>query len=893
MKITATAIIGILVLLTIIFAGNIIELYTGWLWFSEVDYASVFKTVLACRIILGAGVALLAFILIYGNVLLTRPLMARTIPDTDDDVLKFPGQNQAFTRYHHVIPWIIVFFCYMVGSTIAGFWPLVLSFFHQVPFGKQDPVFAKDLSFYIFSLPFYKALMSGISTVAVFSLLFSTVSYILNRNIQWRNSQKLWVGKGARSHILILCAVIFAAKGWGYWLVRYDTLVLFASGHVVSGATFTDVHFKLPALMILSILCAGFCLGCLAAAFKPGGKFWVVPAAGVAALFVFYTLGTRIIPDIVQKFKVLPNELVAETPYIERNIRMTREAFKLEGVEERPFNARGTLGTRDIARNRATIDNIRLWDHRPLLATFGQLQEIRTYYSFANVDNDRYMIDGRYRQVMLSARELDSAKLPSRIWINEHLTYTHGYGMVMGLVSESTPEGLPTLLIKDLPPSAPQELKVSRPEIYYGELSNQYAIANTKSKELDYPSGDENVYTNYSGSGGVLFSSFWRKLAFVSKFKSLKILLSNDITKKSRILFNRNITQRAAMVAPFLRYDRDPYLVLFEERLFWIIDAYTYTSHYPYSMPLENGINYIRNSVKTVIDAYDGNLSFYVADDSDPLLKTYRNIFPALFKDMSEMPEGLRAHLRFPKDIFEFQSHVYSRYHMTDIQVFYNQEDLWTVPNEILENTETVLEPYYTIMKLPGETKEEYILMLPLTPSKRDNMIAWMAARSDYPNTGEILVYRFPKESLIYGPMQIEARINQDAAISQQFTLWGQRGTRIIRGSIMAIPIEDSLIYVEPIYLQAELGKIPELRRIIVAYGEKIAMEKTLDEALSRVISAKPGVYPAADSGKVIQTPKRALELYLKAQEKIKKGDWAGYGEAVKELGKVLEKINK
>ncbi|MCK4344211.1 MAG: UPF0182 family protein, partial [Bacteroidales bacterium] len=446
MRITVTAIIGVLALLTIIFAGNIIDLYTDWLWFSEGNYASVFKTVLACRIILGAGVAVLAFILIYGNVLLTKPLMAGTIPDTDDDVLKFPGQNHAFIRFHYVLPWIIVFFCYMVGSTISGFWPLVLSFFNQVPFGKLDPVFAKDLSFYIFSLPFYNALMSGISTVAVFSLLFSAASYMLNRNIQWSNSQKLWVGKGARSHILILCAVIFAAKGWGYWLVRYDTLVGY--GHVVSGATFTDVNFKIPALMIMSILCAGFFLGCLAAAFKPGGRFWAVPAAGVAAVFVFSSLGVRILPDIVQKFKVLPNELVVETPYIERSIRMTREAFRLENVEEKLFNARGTIGTRDIARNRATIDNVRLWDHRPLLATFGQLQEIRTYYSFANVDNDRYWINGRYRQVMLSARELDSAKLPSRIWINEHLTYTHGYGLVMGFVSESTPEGLPTLLIK-------------------------------------------------------------------------------------------------------------------------------------------------------------------------------------------------------------------------------------------------------------------------------------------------------------------------------------------------------------------------------------------------------------------------------------------------------------
>ncbi|PWB80352.1 MAG: UPF0182 family protein, partial [Candidatus Methylomirabilota bacterium] len=597
----------------------------------------------------------------------------------------------------------------------------------------------------------------------------------------------------------------------------------------------------------------------------------------------------------LQRFRVVPNEIAAESPYITHNIRFTRQAYGLDRIDEREFPAEDTLTREELRRNDLTIKNIRLWDHRPLLTTYGQLQEIRTYYKFVDVDNDRYLIDGEYRQIMLSAREMSYQHLPGQSWINEHLIFTHGYGVVFGPVNRITPEGLPEFFIKDIPPVSTTPIKVTRPEIYYGELDNDYVIVGTRAQELDYPSGEKNVYSTYTGQGGVPLNSFGRKLLFATRFGTMKILLSQDLTPDSRIMYYRQIAERVKRAAPFLLFDRDAYLVIGRDgRLFWIIDAYTTSDMYPYSEPIRGVGNYIRNSVKAVVDAYNGSVSFYLADLDDPLIKAYDRAFPGLFQPLDAMPDDLKAHLRYPQGMFNVQARLYSTYHMQDPQVFYNKEDLWSIPAE--------MEPYYTIMRLPGEAKEEFILLLPFTPNRKDNMIAWLAARSDPPHYGKLTAFNFPKAKLVYGPRQINARIDQDSFISQQLSLWSQRGSTVIRGSLLAIPIERSLLYVQPLYLAAEKGSLPELKRIVVAQGNQIAMEETLDTALAKVfggsaratvearIPPSPGVPSAVDSSvKALVT--RAYDHYTRAQELLRQGNFAGYGEEVKRLESALKEL--
>jgi len=516
------------------------------------------------------------------------------------------------------------------------------------------------------------------------------------------------------------------------------------------------------------------------------------------------------------------------------------------------------------------------------------------------VDNDRYLIDGTYRQIMLSAREISHQHLPSRIWINEHLTYTHGYGVVFGPVNQVTPEGLPEFFIKDIPPVSVGPLKITRPEIYYGELANDYVFVKTKAQELDYPAGDQNIYTNYTGKGGVPVSSLWRKLLLSARYATLRILLSNDITRESRILYHRQIQERVKKIAPFITFDRDAYLVISREgRLVWIIDGYTTSSRYPYSEPIPRLGNYIRNSVKAVVDAYDGTVDFYLSGPDDPIILAYAKIFPGLFKPLEAMPEELRAHIRYPQDLFAVQAHIYATYHMQDPQVFYNKEDLLSIPRKAVDGREREMEPYYTIMRLPGEKKEEFVLLLPFTPNKKDNMRAWLAARSDPPHYGKLIALDFPKAKLVYGPKQIDARIDQDASISQQLSLWNQRGSQVIRGSMLAIPIEQSLLYVQPLYLAAEKGSLPELKRVIVAFGNQIAMEENLELALQRVFAGK-GPRETTQVATTSQVAKggtglagRALDHYRRSQEFLRQGNWAGFGEELKRLEILLKELEK
>ncbi|MBU2595225.1 UPF0182 family protein, partial [Patescibacteria group bacterium] len=615
-------------------------------------------------------------------------------------------------------------------------------------------------------------------------------------------------------------------------------------------------------------------------------------------------LGGWAYPTILQKFVVLPNELAKETPYIKYNIEATQKAFALDKIVERDLAGETVLTMADINNNRSTIKNVRLWDREPLLDTFGQLQEIRTYYDFISVDNDRYHLNGDYRQVLLSPRELNSASLPQRTFINERLTFTHGFGLTLSPVNEVTPEGLPVLLVKDLPPSSSEKsLSVGRPEIYYGELANDWVVVNTKTKEFDYPSGEENVFADYKGNGGVRIESLFHKALFALRFGSLKILLSNDITKDSRIMYYRNIEERVRRALPFLRLDGDPYLVVTKKgELKWIQDAYTTSDRYPYAESIEDTLgslpgsrlNYMRNSVKVVLDAYDGKMTFYIADKEDPIVQTYAKIFKDSFVPLDEMDEDLKAHIRYPEDLFAYQTKLYMVYHMDEAQIFYNKEDQWQIP---VITGEKQIDPMmrHMIMKLPGEKQEEYILMIPFTPRGKDNLSAWMVARNDKEFYGQIVAYRFPKQKLIFGPTQITNRINQDAEISRQISLWDQRGSEVVRGNLLVIPIKESLIYVQPIYLRAEGGKIPELKRVIVAYENRIAMEETLDLALAAVFGGQVSSDKKTDEvaptepaigQDVIQQAGDHLNRALEAQ---RRGDWALYGEEIRKLGDLLK----
>jgi hypothetical protein len=666
----------------------------------------------------------------------------------------------------------------------------------------------------------------------------------------------------------------------------------------VFGAVFTDANVMIPILRI-SVFAYGLA-AILALFYGISGK--LSPLLGAISLTVLIGFASTIIPSVFQKLIVAPNELAKETPFIKHNIEATRKAYGLDNVEIRKISADKPITAKDIAANNITIKNVRLWDRDPLLSTFSQIQEIRTYYEFASVDNDRYRINNEIRQIMLSPRELASDSLPNKNWINERLTFTHGYGVAAGPVNQVTPEGLPVLFVKDLPPkSEVKELSVEQPEIYYGEILNDYVLVKTKSKEFDYPKGEENVYTTYKGLGGVEINSPLRRLFYSIKFTSLKLFLSSDITSQSRIQYFRNIQERVGKIVPFLSFDQDPYLVIADGKLYWILDAYTSTNQYPYSQPLTpNGgnINYIRNSVKAVVDAYNGKVSFYLSDPNDPIIKTYAKIFPKSFRPLSDMPKSLISHLRYPQDIFSLQTAIYTTYHMDDPQIFYNKEDQWEIPS-IAEVTMT---PRHMIMKLPKEKIEEFILMLPFTPKAKDNLSAWMVARNDDKEYGKLVVYHFPKDKLVFGPKQVIGRINQDAEIARQISLWDQRGSQVIQGPLLVIPIEESLVYVRPLYLKAEAGKIPELKRVIVAYQNKIAMEETLEAGLAKIFGTAAGEAqpfkdtPIAevqiDTSKENLT-KQAVESYEAAIRFQKEGNWAAYGEELKKLGEILSELNK
>ena len=771
---------------------------------------------------------------------------------------------------------------FLVGMTFYGHWDALLRYVWAAPYGQADPVFDHDIGFYLFELPFLELIQNAALAATAVASAILILAYVYGDVIRldWREGVK--GPAGPARHVAVNIALFLLALTWGYYLDRYALLQ--SSGGAVYGAGFADVTIVLPALWIV----IGATLTLAVLLLVPGvigqGVLGPVMVGGyLAFLFVCLTLA----PWAIQSFYVEPNELELEQPFLRHNIALTREAYGLHDVQERSYDALGGPTLADIGRNSETVGNIRLWDWRPLSETFRQLQRIRAYYEFGDVDVDRYQVGGARRQVMLAAREM-SGDLPGKAdtWVNRYLQYTHGYGLAMTLTAEKDHQGAPNLIVKDLPPAAEDLLQaVDQPAIYYGQAEPGYRIVATSVPEFHYPKGDDNVYTSYQGEGGIRLDSFWKRLLFALHELDVNILITSYVTPDSRLQLWRGMDERIGGIAPFLRLDPDPYLVVSEGRLYWIQDAYTVSLSFPYAEPHGRDFNYIRNSVKVVIDAYEGTTDFYVVDPDDPVIAVYRDALPALFRSLDEMPDGLRRHVRYPQELFAAQVEKYSRYHMTRPQVFYNDEDLWTVPSERYGGERIVMEPYYILMKLPEEQQLQFLLMTPLTPSGRDNMIAWMAARCDFPDYGELVVYKLSKERLIMGPIQVEATIDQDPLISQQLSLWDQRGSRVIRGNLLVIPIEQSFLYVEPVYLVAEGANIPQLKRVIVSDGDRLAMEPTLGEAIDVVFGrraqrAPEGVVVDQSSDQLSE----ARDALSAAEAALRDADWQAFGAAMQRL---------
>ncbi len=871
--------------------SRLVGLYVDWLFFLETGYRYIFTRVLSVELASGLCLGVFSFFFIFVNTLLINRVQLPTISLSLDGLTTMSMDTAKVGKMSRLLGLAVCVFVGILGALWgSGMWSQVLFFFNGAATGMTDPVFGKDVGFYLFTLPLYGSLSSFMGFLLFISILMSVIAYALKRGFIV-NRFKFIVAKEVRLHLGVLVGLMLFKTAFGFYLDRFD--LLYSTHQIITGAGYTDIHARLFALNMLTFLSVIAGILFITGFIKGYIKLSLYPVGAIIALYI---VGMVIYPGLLQNFKVTPNELDLEKPFIKHHIAFTKYGYGLEKIDLKPFNVSYDLTARDIQQNDATIKNIRLWDEAPLLKTLSQLQQIRTYYKFTSIDNDRYTIDGKYRQVMLSARELSYDDLPSRSWINEKLVFTHGNGVALAHVSRITPEGLPEFIVKDIPPSsATKDIKVTTPDVYYGELTGSYVIANTKVPEFSYPTAEGNVYGSYKGSGGVAVDSIFKRLVFASHFKDAKIFLSSDIAGGSRILYNRNIVERVKAIAPFLQVDTNPYIIISDSgKLYWMIDTYTVSTRLPYSKRLRNGVNYIRNSVKVTVDAYNGETKFYLADPDDPIAKTYDAIFPGFFKKLSEMPEDLKKHIRFPKELFKTQASMYATYHMEDPKTFYNKEDLWEIPG----HSEKSMEPYYLIMKLPEEKSEEYVLLIPYTPAKRDNLAAWLAARCDAPNYGKLIVYTFPRDRLVFGPRQIDARIDQDSYISQQLTLWGQRGSQVIRGSLLIIPIESALVYIQPLYLAAEdKGGLPELRRIIVAYENNVVMEENLEAAFRRIFGGKrSSAYLPEDKGPsktigINDLAKEANKTFDRMIQLQRQGDWAGYGENLKKLEKLLKEM--
>jgi uncharacterized membrane protein (UPF0182 family) len=881
-------VLALLVVLALVgvFVGG--SLYAELLWFLELGYEGVYLGILGYRIGLFLVAAALTALVLYASYRVARHNLA--------DLGRAPHRGGTLAT--------IGALSLLVGLLVSGAWETVLRFLHATPFGVTDPVFGRDVAFFVYTLPLLDLAVGVAMLVIALGLLFSLALYLLPFVVEDPGQEVgfaldtdtafAYLRSRVYGHLIVYVGTFLIVLGVSFALDRYG--LVYSTRGAVFGLGATDQTIFLPLLGLLAITAV---LGGVAVALS--GRLGDVRAAYVPiAILVGFLLLGNVAGLAYQGLVVGPDELNKEASYLENEIEFTNRAYALDRIDEQEFPVSESLSREQVEANPGTIDNARLWDPRPLLTTYNELQIFRTYYQFTDVDIDRYEVDGQKREVMVSARELDFEALPeeSKSWVNRHLVYTHGFGLAMSPVNAVTSEGLPELWVKDIPPNTTAGPEIDQPRIYYGEATTDYAIVNSGTRELDYPSGGQNVYTTYDGEGGVPLDSTIDKLVYSLQFGDPQIFLSDSVTSESRLQFDRDIGTRAPKIAPFLEYDQDPYVVAANGKLYWIYDAYTTTNQYPYSDRVQfkgEQANYVRNSVKVVVDAYSGETTYYVAEPDDPVIQTYRKAFPDLFADMDTMPEALKSHIRYPEDAFRVQAQQYLTYHMKDPQVFYNKEDAWQIPNEVTRGAEVPMDPYYITMTFPGAEEPEFVMIQPYIPEGRQNMIGWLAARSDPANYGEFKSFLFSKQRLVFGPMQIESRIDQDADISQQITLWSESGSRVIRGNLLAIPIDDTIMYIEPLFLEStEQGALPELKRVILAHGDTVTMQPTLEEALAvQLGAAEPeGPGPGPGAGLSQAQLERAQELWEEAQAALEEGDFGTYAARIEELGRLLEEAD-
>jgi uncharacterized protein len=907
----AAAIIVVALIGLTIADGLLVDL----MWFTSLGYRRVFTITLAAEI----AIFLIAWLLAFGAIAISGLIALKLSYDRERlRVVRRTEQVTEVTLPELIrslgdrVPWKLIVvglaavLAVFVAQGEAASWDVYLKAFNGVPFGLKEPAFGRDIGFFVFHLPLWQELRDLFLTILVLTAAVTAAVYWARGGIDFRESPP-HISRGCAAHGSVLLGVFFLQRAVNYWLARYE--LLFHSNGVVFGLRYVDQVLWKPGLWVLVTLAVAAAAISVANIRERGLR---LPVA--AAIVVFLpSLIMGLLQPAIERLWVKPDELRVEEPYLKRNIELTRHAYQIDGVDVKPFIGNGRLTPATVGQDSATIRNIRLWDPRPLIATYQQLQEIRLYYTFQDVDIDRYWIDNNETEVMLAARELNVELLPqtAQTWVNRHLKFTHGYGLVMSPVNTKDQEGLPVLYIKNIPPQSNVGLKPAQPGIYYGTLPDNYAIVKAQTREFDYPRGNDNVFDYYKGDGGVPVSGLWRRLLFAYYYRDVNLLVTQNIIPGSRILFRRNIVDRVARLAPFLNQDHDPYLIVHGGGLYWIIDTYTVSDHYPYSQRNTLGINYIRNSVKVVVNAYTGATDFYVADPEDPVIQTWERIYPGVFKRLSEMPADLRVHIRYPEDFFLIQAETYATYHMTDPAVFYNREDLWSFPKENYADETTLMQPYYVIMRLPGERQAEYILMLPMVPQGRDNMISWLAARCDGADYGHLFEFAFSKDKLFYGPYQIQARINQNPEISQQYSLWNQMGSKVILGNLLVIPVEDSLLYVEPLYIRAQNGQLPELERVIASSGDRTVMGDNLELTLAALFKGQEVTPPTvARTGPAIKPEKQlaaqaaesannhvtrapvaltsASDHYARALQALRAGDWNQFGAEMQKLGAAL-----
>jgi len=922
-------IVGIIVFLVVLF--RVLGLYVEWLWFGDIDLRVVFWTTFWSRLVVGIVFAVAFFLIVWGNVELARRLAPR-LRAVGEDVVEY-----AWERIHHLAGKVafvgVALLAIGVGYVVSRSWLTFQKALHAESFGAKDPIFGHDIGFYIFTVPAWHYVQSFIFACLFVSLILAGAVHLLlggagvgqigftveNGQPKFTRPQQLDLGLSSRgiAHLSGVLAAMFVVVGVGQLFKAWD--LLFSADGVVFGATYTDVHAVLPATRVLMAVAFALAAVLLWNMWRRL-KWWPLT---VGVWVVVLLVAQLAIPAIMQALIVKPNELSKEREFIGYNLAATRRAYDLTSISEQPLATRQALTEDDLEDNEVTLRNIRLWDPGTLVTSYRQLQELRPYYSFVDADVDRYEVNGVLRQTMVSARELNIAGLPAnaQTWVNQHITYTHGYGVTLSAVNQVTADGSPDFLVKDMPPQAVEELKIEKPQIYYGEIGTDYTLVNTTEKEFDFPGAGGDVYAPYSGEGGIPVSSFLNRLAFNVRYRTIKFFTTAALTGESRIIIRNNINEILASAAPFLQRDKDPYLAIAEGRLKWVIDCYTTTDRYAYSQP-ESGLNYIRNSVKAVIDAYDGTLTLYAFDPQDPILRAYARIFPGAFTPAERMPEALRRHVRYAQDYFDVQARVFATYHVTDPEVLYNKGDQWQIPANVALSGSGEMQPYYVIMRLPGEEKEEFLLIMPFVPNGRKNMVSWLGARSDPPNYGKAVSIVFSKGSVVYGPSQVEAAINQDPKVSAQLTLWDRSGSKALSGNLLVVPIADALLYVQPLYLQAEETKLPQLKQVIVFYqmpegqtegsrSQIVAMQPTLGEALADVfgsssasptpeptasptpgVTPSPGASPTALPEDLSALIALANQQFEAADEALRRGDWAEYGRQIDALEATLRKLS-